>query len=408
MSKINLLVCSYAISPELSSSEAFVNKNWIDILNKDCEINLVSVFSSVKYNEHGEITTYKSKYLKFIYKFAKKNTVFYKISNKFFLLFNTNYLSFYQYLWSSYQYNNIVKYTNCTNSNTLIYVRILPSFQLMPIIKYLKKYDVPLLINVNDPLENDQYSKSNIVKLNEYKITWTFPSERLLNNFAKLYSINTDNCFVIPHAMKKQDKLYFKKNNSKLKFLYTGTLYKSAFSVNLLSQLKKISESEFGEKIEFHFVFIQYTNETIIELKKYLPKAIIDYKLNREKVLELINEADCLLVLDAPSHVDLLKGKLAEGISFGMPIFSISYPDSVMDKVVKEYGGFSSYENINHDVFEKLKDSYLKISDINWNEEFYKKREKTMNYFSSENIQNNTKKVLEYAINLNSNNSAKK
>ena len=125
-----------------------------------------------------------------------------------------------------------------------------------------------------------------------------------------------------------------------------------------------------------------------------MPDVRILTNRSREEVLKMIMDADCMLVVDAKEHVNLLKGKLAEAISFGVPVFSVSYKGSVMDEVVTKYGGFSSYQDSENQILVDLQHAVVNLKNANWNAVFLKNRINIMDYFSEKNILDLTEQVL--------------
>ncbi|MFD0962611.1 hypothetical protein [Pseudofulvibacter geojedonensis] len=400
-----LIISAYAVYPEIASSEGIVNKNWIDVLEKNgVETKVISSHKTI----HKSQVTKLSKYLYFIYKYYKANKssfigVTYKILNKFFKRFfgSEKVDSLYQFLWIKFQRNKLKP--NLEISDQVIWSRVLPVFSLLPI---PQKENTPLIININDPFsvkeDGEKLTEGKI--LTDYKDQtqcWTFPSHRLAMYMAEKYKLDKNRCFVIPHAMANQNSLYKggikNQNNKKLKYIYTGTFYKSAFTEEFNSGLQRFCKTEAAKEIEFTFILSQYDDSSIQWLREAIPNVKILFKLSREEVLKITATADCVLVLDAITHQDLLKGKFAEAISFGVPIFGVTYQNSVMDSVIKEYGSLSGYQEIENDIFNKLEQTYKNLKDELWLKSFYIKRQEVIYKMSEEYIYQATLDISNYA-----------
>ncbi|MFN7044610.1 MAG: hypothetical protein ACK4M1_05385 [Flavobacterium sp.] len=402
MEKNKIIVFAYAVYPNIPSSEGIVNSNWIDIVSKNNDLVVLDSESTQYYGNND----YKSKedfFLKTLKKIIKnKNSLsnfLYRLLNKVFKLIikSKEVNSLYTFIWVRRRKNKIKQFDD---SNCVFWARLLPTFSILPLIQFYREKKIPIVVNVNDPLENDLYSKEIILKSIPIVQCWTFPSYPLSKEFSDRYEIDIEKCFVVPHAMKEQNNLYQNSfGKDKLTFLYTGTFYKGAFTESFLKQLYDFSKTEYYREVKFTFVLSQYDLGSLELLKKILPNLTVLTNLSRDEVLKMIVEADCMLVVDAKEHVNLLKGKLAEAISFGIPVFSVSYKGSVMDKIVSNYGGFSSYHDVENQIFNDLKKAVESLTSTSWNKNFLNEREVIMNYFSEKNILELTDQVVRFAKN---------
>jgi glycosyltransferase involved in cell wall biosynthesis len=406
-----IVVCSHSVYPHIRSSEGIVNRNWFDILyEKNGNTGLLSSEKSIDIINGRQLTSVDNNILKALYYWSKlsKNSVaglLYRIFNKIGLrvLNLPKESSLYQMIWVKIQTKKILKITNILE-NSIFWSRILPTFSILPILEVWNQKRIPFIININDPflnnLEGYSYEEKILINTRDKAQCWTFPSQRLSNLMANRYGLDEKRCFVIPHAMRKQDEIYDcnKPRNGKLKFVYTGTFYKSAFTDSFGNELVKFSLSKEMKKVEFIFILSQYDTFSLQWLNKNIPEAKIYSKLSRDKVLEIALNADCMLVIDSITHKNLLKGKLIEAISQGLPIFGVTYQNSVLDKVVKEYGGISSYQNIENDISDKLCNLARNLEDSIWLSEFDEKRKNVMEKISEENIAKATIEITQYAL----------
>ncbi len=414
MENVNkIIVCTHCFYPQIKSSEGIVNKNWFDILNtRYHNWALLSSVKSIEIKDNNQLISIDNKNLKFFYKWSKfhKNSLvglLYRILNKICLkIFNLpKESSLYQILWVKTHTKNILKIINNDIGNTVFWVRILPIFSILPILYAWNQKRIPFIVNINDPFQNNlnselSYDEKILIESVEKTQCWTFPSQRLAVFMANKYNLDLNRCFVIPHAMREQEKIYESERlvEGKLKFVYTGTFYKSAFTDSFGIELLKFSISEEMKKVEFIFILSQYDDYSLKWINKNIPNAIIYTKLDRDKVLEITAKADCMLVIDSITHQDLLKGKLIEAISQGLPIIAITYLNSVMDNVVKEYGGISSYQNIENDISDKLRSVVTNLESIMWRSNFCKKRKVVMGKISEESIVKATIEITQYAM----------
>ena len=409
----NIIVCSHDVYPHIKSSEGIVNRNWFDVLSeKYNNLGLLSSDKSIKIIKNNRLISVDNNVLKTLYYWSKlpKNTflgflyrIINKISLKLFALSKES--SLYQIIWVKIQTGCIHRISNSSLENTVFWSRILPTFSILPVINAWNRKKIPFIVNINDPFQNNlkngySYDEKVFLETVDKAQCWTFPSKRLALFMANIYNLDKNRCFVIPHAMREQGKIYDgeKQVEGKLKFVYTGTFYKSAFTESFGIELLKFSSSEEFKKIEFIFILSQYDNFSLQWIKKNIPNAIIHTKLDRDKVLKITADADCMLVIDSIIHQDLLKGKLIEAISQGLPILAVTYPNSVMDNVVKEYGGISSYQNIENDILDKLTSLGKKLESRKWRSDFCKKRRIVMEKISEENIAKATIEITQYAL----------
>lgn len=403
MGRNRIIILAYAVYPNIQSSEGIVNRNWIDIISKNNDL-VVLDSDSIQHFENNNFEIKEDLFLKWLKETIKGKRIasnfIYRLFNKFFLqqVRKKKVNNLYSFLWVKRQKGKIIK-NQVIDSNTVYWARLLPTFSLLPLLQLHQEIKIPIIVNVNDPLENDFFSEEIILQSKPIVQSWTFPSYQLAQEFSDKYKIDLDNCFVIPHAMKAQENLYQNSfNKDKLNFLYTGTLYRGAFTETFLKQLNDFSRTASYNQIQITFVLSQYDLDFAQFLKLTFPNIRILTNLPREEVLKMVNQADCMLVIDAKDHMNLLKGKLAEAISFGIPVFSISYKGSVMDEIVSKYGCFSSYQDIDNHILSNLQLAVENLKNTNWNREFLEKREEVMNYFSEKNISDLTIKITKLTI----------
>jgi glycosyltransferase involved in cell wall biosynthesis len=411
--KSRLIVCAHAVYPDTPSSEGIVNKNWLAIL-QDHELNctLISAATTIAVVKDSMPKTYQSRYLAFLWQLflAPKTSVhglLYKVMNKIAIKLGwlPKRVSLYFYLWSKANKKRLLL-ALMHRTDLVVWARVISTFSLLPVLAAWKKKPFPLIINVNDPIENYFHEVLSLeeklfLKTRNKAQCWTFPSKDLAIEVAKKFDLDTNRCFVIPHAMRKQEQLYLgpKDKDKKLNFIYTGTFYKTAFSDAFKKDLKKFSKSALSEQVTFTFILSQFDDYALQWIKNTLPSASIKTKLAREAVLQITAKADCMIVTDAQHHKALLKGKLIEAIAQGTPIFAVTYQNSVMDRVVTEYGCTPAYQDINHDVYEKLVALTQNLKKQEWCDSFFEKRKNIMQKISEENIAKTSLTIMEYAQN---------
>lgn len=409
---MKLVVCAFCVYPDFPSSEGIVNRNWIEILKKEkVELNVLSLKQAEVINETGANVISRNTFSYFIYKILKssKNNglhLLYRITNKILirLLSSKRPLTIFQHIWIGQQTSRIKRFAN-KEPDYVFWSRILPIESLVPFFKAYKKVKFPLVVNINDPIllddneKNYQMEESFLRRTAQVAQCWTFPSSKLADYIAEKYNLDRKRCFVIPHATKTQKKLYpYNSHESrKLKFLYSGTFYKGAFTDEFKTALKRFRDLEISKNVEFTFILSQFDESSIEWLKEAIPNVKILMKLTSEKVLEITSNMDCVFVVDAHSHSMLLKGKLVEAISFGVPVFAITYKHSIMDKVVQEYGGVSGYQDVENDIFMKLLLVCENLNNERWIANFCKKREKVMFQISEDVIFEKTSAVTKFA-----------
>jgi glycosyltransferase involved in cell wall biosynthesis len=401
-----LIVIAYSIYPDYKSSEGIVNYNWIKILLKHTN-NIVQI-SQKKSVDFVKNKTVVFKVENYFYKAIKKESIVsylvYKALNFLFCVLSSG-NSLYNYLWINKTSRFLEKHYT---SDAVIWSRILPTNSLNSILSLHSKKQFPFVVNINDPIiiSDKQNGANNFLTAEEKTLletrdiaqAWTFPSSKLADRMAAKYKLDRKRCFVVPHAITPFVDRYYRKND-KIKILYTGTFYKSAFNQEFKHTLEQIKRHEVSEKLEFTFVLSQYNQESIEWLKETIPDVNLLFNLDRSDVLELLKSSDLMLVIDAESHIDLLKGKLVEAISYGVPIYTPTYKGSIMDKVTSKYGCNSSYLNIKGDSLKSLLEAIDNLDDNDWLTNFYNQREEVIEQFSEEKILKMTYDISEFAHN---------
>ena len=402
-----IIICAFSVHPDQKSSEAIVNGNWLNILSRNgLNIEVLSAFNNYfDLGGNNEVIS-KLNLSLFLFNSSKQeksvSRIFYSISNKIFMKLFTSQLTLQNYLWVNYQ-GRILE--SRVKDKNVVWARILPVLSLMPVLKAYSNKKFPFIVNVNDPIALGKFDNHNMTYDQEIFIltrdkaqAWTFPSSKLADQFADDYNLDRSRCFVIPHSMKKVSALYKRDIKKKqLNFLYAGTFYKSAFTNEFKESLSKFAGLEISKLVQFTFVLSQYDNDSLAWLKSTIPNVEIKLKLERPVVLDLIKTSDCMFVIDSLLHANLLKGKLIEAISFGIPVFAATYENSVMDKVVKEYGGLSAYQDSEGDILYKMKSLIISIQSDKWLQNFYSQRNIVLDKISESTIVKSTEAVNEFA-----------
>lgn len=402
-----IIICAFSVYPDQKSSEAIVNGNWLNILSRNgLNIVVLSAFNNYFSFEGKNEVRSKLNLSLFLFNSSKQaktiSRMLYSITNKIFMkLFNSQ-LTLQNYLWVNYQ-SRVLK--SRVNNKNVVWARVLPVLSLMPILNAYRNKSFPFVVNINDPIafgnfdiHNLTYDEEILILTREKAQAWTFPSSKLADKFADHYNLDRLRCFVIPHAMKKVTALYKRDVEKKqLNFLYAGTFYKSAFTNEFKEALSIFAGLEISKHVQFTFVLSQYDDDSVAWLKSTMPNVEIKLKLERPIVLELIKTSDCMFVVDSLLHEDLLKGKLIEAISFGIPVFAATYKNSIMDKVVKEYGGISAYQDLEGDPLHKMKFLISSIQSDEWLQTFYSQRSIVLDKISENAIVKATKAVNDFA-----------
>lgn len=409
LEKKSLIVCAHPVYPVVPTSEGIVTKNWLEIMQgEEVQCSLISAVTTSLVS--GDNPMRLNGYLNFLWQLfnAPKKSLHglaYGFSNKIAakLGWLPQRISLYFYLWSGYSTKKLLL-SVAHHPNTVVWARVIPSFSLLPIVGALKKRTFPLIINVNDPIENYFHEPLSLEEKMFAEIAndvqcWTFPSMALAKETAEKFNLDINRCFVIPHAMRKQETLYFgpKDKAQKLNFVYTGTFYRSAFSEAFQKDLTAFSNSEKGKGVTFTFILSQFDEYSLQWIKTTLPTAVIKTKLSREKVLEITAQADGMIVIDSKQHKALLKGKLIEAMAHGTPVFAVTYKNSVMDKVVSEYGCEPAYQDVDCDMLVKLKALTQQLKDENWCHTFFEKRKTVLEKIAENSIAKASLDIMQYA-----------
>lgn len=398
---------AFSLYPDYKSSEGIVNFNWQNILLKNSK-DLVEI-SQKKYVDFSltrtKFFTIENKLYDFLKNKSSLGGFIYRIINKIFIKFYKDSDSLYSFLWINKSYKSLMKNYS---SESVVWSRILPVTSLKPILRFYKENNFPFIVNVNDPIiakslvenNNEGFTKNQKIFLEtkDKAQAWTFPSNQLANLVSNKYHLDRNRCFVIPHAYTPFTSYYKRDKKNIVRILYTGTFYKSAFTNEFKNALKQVQKTFQSKKIEFTFVLSQYDDSSILWLKDTLPNVILKFSLTRDDVLFLLKKSDIMLVVDSETHSELLKGKLVEAISFGIPVFAATYKGSVMDSVVLEYGCFSGYQDVKNDIYLNLTQLIDNLDNDNWLSKFYNNRVKVIEKFSEKSILDATYSVTEFAF----------
>ncbi|MEL0651239.1 hypothetical protein V6246_07365 [Algibacter sp. TI.3.09] len=402
-----IIVVAYAVHPDLKSSEAIVNKNWLDVsATKGNRLLVLSAFHNYRFKGEEIQLVKKLKTSAALYKISKKkkgiDKFVYSVVNKIFKIVFSSNQTLHNIVWIKKQSRILAK--TITNKD-VVWSRILPIMSLAPVLNVYAKKPFPFIVNVNDPIHVNSFKKNNLNSEQKLFLStknkaqaWTFPSSKLADKMANNYNLDRARCFVIPHAMRELANLYkrdIKKQH--INVLYTGTFYKSAFTDEFKKSLIAFNKLECAKVVNFTFVLSQFDEESVIWLKESIPNGTLKFKLERVEVLELVKKADCMFVVDSILHSELLKGKLIEALSFGVPVFAVTYQDSIMDKVVKAYGSVSAYQDIEDDILNKMKLFVANVNNEAWLGTFYNQRINALDKISEDYIANATNLITTFA-----------
>jgi len=398
------------VYPHIKSSEGIVNGNWYDTIRSrniiDCHLlSSHQTITVTKQNNQDAFQTETSPALVLLYESqtGKKSAVrnfLYRAVNFAFTTIQS--IPLYQFLWTRIQKTNLLK-ALATKKQVVVWGRILPTFSILPVVEAYAKIPFPFVVNINDPLSTVSgfltEEEKMLIQTKDTAACWTFPSHALAKTMSQNYGLDAERCFVIPHAMRDQNVIYNPDTaaDRKLKIVYTGTFYKSAFTENFAKDLLRFSSSENAAAVDFIFILSQYDAASLDWIRKNVPTAQLHFQLSREEVLEITAGADCMLIVDSAAHHNLLKGKLIEAISQGLPVLAVTYPQSVMEKVTNEYGGFVVYQEEENAIYQTLTDVIRQLRDEKWHEQFSNKKKAVMEKIAERNILALSEKVAQFA-----------
>lgn len=125
---------------------------------------------------------------------------------------------------------------------------------------------------------------------------------------------------------------------------HLGNLYQERSPLPLLQVLEDINREtpELLEKVTFDFVGHVQMREELEEILKTLPEELITFQgsVPYERSLELMHEADLLLLIEAPfDNSPFLPSKLVEYIGASKPVIALT-PEGTGARVTRETGGF--------------------------------------------------------------------
>ena len=259
------------------------------------------------------------------------------------------------------------------NNYDFILARAMPVVGLLAGYKLAKKFNIPLLININDPTVTSPppypnyknwtfFFINNFIKkvFNQAKVI-SYPSKYLMNYELTFHSITPNNKFhIIPHISNIEHKKYMSKNDTKeFTITHAGTLgdirnpiyFLKAFSllqkkfpdVKMNLKLLGVISNKWKNKIS-EFKNIQFLgNVTQNDANKILSQSSV----------QLIIEACCDKGIFFPS-------KFVDYIQNERPILAVSPVDSTLNYLIKKYpvGRLGNCNN-SSDILHKLEFFYL-------------------------------------------------
>ncbi|AMS26250.1 hypothetical protein AEM51_03670 [Bacteroidetes bacterium UKL13-3] len=407
--KTSLLIDAFAVYPETKSSEGIVNANWIAIMQKSGrKVSVISAFTGMGAKEASKGSTL----LKTLFNFSKKSTrtlsgLTFRLLQKI-LLFQTGESNLFLRIWRKHHHQSLTTFLD-NNPDSVVWVRILPCYSLYTILSVWNRKPFAFIVNINDPIDvktledltqpvPDWGDHQLLKQTRDCAQCWTFPSAKLATKISTLYGLDPDRCFVLPHVSRDSESLYsFPSETRNIRFIYSGTFYRSAFSKAVQEELRQFAQSSIGQKCDFRFLLSQYDDYSIEWLKSTFHQCTIQMGVTHEESLTFLRQSDCSLVFDGPLHSDLLKGKLTEAISDGIPIFAITAAQSSMDKLVLEYGGMTATPESRGDIEKKLVAVCEQFQQPAQQKVFYDKRKKVISQLSEQAIETKTNQLIEYA-----------
>ncbi len=228
-----------------------------------------------------------------------------------------------------------------------------------------KKYKFKWQYSLNRKLEQDIFKTSNIVTVTSEKTKELFENEfEFLQNRIK----------VLPHTFDKRLYKDYKKIDDKKIVVHTGNIYGLRTIKYFLEALSKIDI----KNIEFHF-YGKIKDSEIELMKEHSLENIVKLypQISYLKSLEVISEADFLLVVDAPIEISpFFPSKLADYIGANKPIIALSPKNSATFDILRDIKN----DNLraSSDCIEEIKEILLMLNN--------EKREYVnMDYYSMEN-----------------------
>ena len=200
--------------------------------------------------------------------------------------------------------------------------------------------------------------------------------------------------FVIPHCFDK--KLYIKKKienieqyKDKIKFRYIGKFYGKRFPNVLIDAFKIIEKNnkDIFKKISFEVYGSQnfLVSAKLIYFKKYIKSF---GPLSYSKSLEIMQNSDYLLVIDAPFKKSVFfPSKLVDYMGSNKKVIGIT-PEGTAREIIKKMGGYT----FSHDNPTILSNQILQLLEKKENQDTL--NHEFINSFSSEEVSLKFQKVL--------------
>lgn len=204
---------------------------------------------------------------------------------------------------------------------------------------------------------------------------------------------------VIPHAFDSSLYLhgeYKKKEDSPFIIRSLGNFYDERTPEPLFKALQILKKEHPQVIISLRVELIGSVPLTMLKSESYLslPRGLVEVKSSVEylKSLELMSEADALVMIDAPAANSVfLPSKLIDYIGAGRPILGISPPGTATG-IIKDLGGWTSYPDdpqaTTKNIVELI-DQTKTVQNKNWGDS------KTRAQFDAPNVAGDFRKLLD-------------
>lgn len=219
--------------------------------------------------------------------------------------------------------------------------------------------DIPFYVNIHDPFPMHVYPEPykkpktwiNAILQKKFAVVLkaakgiSFPSQLLLEDMSETFPIIKEKGFIIPHigtlltslpTEDGDDDLQL--NASKINILHAGTLLGPRNPAYLLKAIGELNVEcpELMEQVVFTFVGkVNKALTEVVNSSKISNVTFLTSRFSYQKSLDLINQAQALLVIEAiATFSPFLPGKIADIAYAGKPIISLSPKNSEVRRLL--------------------------------------------------------------------------
>ena len=254
-------------------------------------------------------------------------------------------------VWSRHAAAQLLEWLEGDFSDAVVWARGTPPESFEAAIVAFRRKPFPLIVNYNDPMpfcllgglthSKESYALDELQHrqnrfLAEHAQAWTFPSRRLADLMADAAGLDRKRCFVVPHIVPNKRSADPHPLPDGSWIMYAGTFYPRLFTEHIKSGIAKYAQGH--GKLRFLFVLKRPKPDILEWIKREVPGAQIYCDLHPSAVVDLMQRAQALMIVNSSIHEPLLPSKVVQAVCSQKPILAFITPPSTTGDVVSAAG----------------------------------------------------------------------